>query len=787
MPKDLPEPANGVFAVPELTRAMIDIEALPEDVLSLDDDDLEDWLTAWLEEFNILFDEQAADAAAYSAVGMTAPGGSAAEELQKKERSRRFLYIGDPSDETTWSVEVLDDAGSVTAKQLAIATDQLAALEISTKQRRDIAYEVADLYGVLDIPRDMTPSYLLETLSEKQGPYTVIEEDGEFCVYETDAKGGATGEAIDCFDTAGEASAAIADLGGEVAKGGQGSGYFGHAGRPGEVGGSAPDGGSAADEESAHTIGSVTISQAGKATVTSIVKWWNGLKPREKAGYIAAIAVSTPVLARAVYDVYNIRKENPGTSWTAATVTKVQDMWSGMRTREKVQVLAEAGVRAWPVISAMFFNHAIQSAMKEELLLDRKTAQILERLRLDLSDIADLEKVFTVDELREMGIEAEEGAKHTGETILAGGLTSFVQKDGRVRWVKITSGGFLDRDQEIVSTAFLQSAVDYGDQTKERGPLRMFHIPGVDVGSCDFQAVVGRPGFLVESGLFDRGTLGEKAATWFADHPDCGMSIKFLFANRSNGIYLPPGIILERSILPADAAAFPWSATTVKETTEMSIPEVKVQFLKDVFGDAEAERILKEIESKATGLQGIVAAKAAGAYKVAPAGEGKFGIYKVDDEGKTTGDPVKTFDSAEEAKAELDKMDKPEGEKPPFPPAQKAADVIEAEITEAALDAIRDAVEKAVADALRTSSVESKESVGGLTELRAAIGEVSADLKKLSEGIKEYTADLPRAAGSPLYRASKAATPDAEEPKPKGLVSVGMNTLYGDKKPRATQ
>lgn len=77
---------------------------------------------------------------------------------------------------------------------------------------------------------------------------------------------------------------------------------------------------------------------------------------------------------------------------------------------------------------------------------------------------------------------------------------SVFKAHGRYRWVLVSSCAYRDRDQEIVSTKALEGAVALADKTGYRGPLRWWHIRGVDLGDCDFQAIHGR--FLIESGTF---------------------------------------------------------------------------------------------------------------------------------------------------------------------------------------------------------------------------------------------------------------------------------------------
>jgi hypothetical protein len=177
---------------------------------------------------------------------------------------------------------------------------------------------------------------------------------------------------------------------------------------------------------------------------------------------------------------------------------------------------------------------------------------------------------------------------------------------GRTRWLLVSSGGFEDRDREIVSTAYLESAVDYAERSKERGPLLIWHIPGSDVGTCDYQAIVGEPGMLLESGLFDATPRGARAAAYYRQKSaDTGASIRFLWANRTpDGTYLPPGMILERSLLPRANAAFPWSGlqlTAVEAKMRKPRPDAVAE-LAAVVGDEEAERIVAGIEANAKQL-----------------------------------------------------------------------------------------------------------------------------------------------------------------------------------------
>lgn len=76
----------------------------------------------------------------------------------------------------------------------------------------------------------------------------------------------------------------------------------------------------------------------------------------------------------------------------------------------------------------------------------------------------------------------------------------FKDHTGRYRWLAVSSTAFRDRDGEIVSIKALQRDVARSDESGHYGPLRWWHIPGLDIGDCDFRAVYGRS--LIESGTF---------------------------------------------------------------------------------------------------------------------------------------------------------------------------------------------------------------------------------------------------------------------------------------------
>src|SRR5436190_583801 len=182
------------------------------------------------------------------------------------------------------------------------------------------------------------------------------------------------------------------------------------------------------------------------------------------------------------------------------------------------------------------------------------------------------------------------------------------QADGTHRWFSYSSNGFEDREGEIVSTKALEDTVAYGDATDDRGSLRLFHIPGTDIGTCDFQAMEGR--FLIESGVIGDSDLATKALKYFLKTEEqLGVSIGFLFPQEEfkDNVYGAIRIV-ERSVLPIDAAANPWTAFQTLKGGAMD--DRKQAFLNTVTGDEKlaADRIQRAGAMTKT-LEGVVAFK----------------------------------------------------------------------------------------------------------------------------------------------------------------------------------
>lgn len=174
-----------------------------------------------------------------------------------------------------------------------------------------------------------------------------------------------------------------------------------------------------------------------------------------------------------------------------------------------------------------------------------------------------------------------------------------VYKDaaGRDRWVASSSTSFEDKDQEIVSREALEADVARTDALGDHGPLRFWHVPGWDIGDCDFRVVHGRT--LLESGTFRKPAYAQ--ATKDGDQ----VSLGFLHPANQPG---PDGVFttiytFERSITPAGRASNPYTRLAVKEVS-MLTPEKRKEF-ESRLGPAAVASILGEAEQTEKSADGL--------------------------------------------------------------------------------------------------------------------------------------------------------------------------------------
>lgn len=195
----------------------------------------------------------------------------------------------------------------------------------------------------------------------------------------------------------------------------------------------------------------------------------------------------------------------------------------------------------------------------------------------------------------------------------------FKDVSGRLRWVLFSSTAYRDRDKEIVSTKALTDDVARADLDGDFGPLRWWHMPNVDIGDCDFNAITGR--VLVESGTFRNEAVGlrvkEHANTLRASlgfhHPASEPDGDGVFSHIRR---------FERSLLPAEYASNPYTMLPLV-VQEGPMDQPKKDALKALLGD---DKLLEQLLTQADATtkaaeQAGVAFKEAEAAPVAVAAE----------------------------------------------------------------------------------------------------------------------------------------------------------------------
>jgi hypothetical protein len=322
----------------------------------------------------------------------------------------------------------------------------------------------------------------------------------------------------------------------------------------------------------------------------------------------------------------------------------------------------------------------------------------------------------------------------------------FKDSRGADRWLGITTTAYLDIDQEIISTKAIGQAVAIGDLTQQRGPLRYWHVVGLDIGDCDYQAQGGPGGrFLIESGTFrSKGCakLGQRMA-----EKGYQMSPGFVHARTQpqNGIY-DDIAIYERSPVPNGRAANRFTRFATKEDRMLT---------------TEKEAELKTLLADQPDLLSQLMAQVERTDKAAQ----QIGVtYK---------------DAPEWAQALITRIDGLEATVKAFTPVETKADefVDEETIEEPADDggmddaAFAQMLAQAVVQAITPLLDIEKKMAGHLADLKSTMGGYvqqkddataaqTAQIAALDAKLKELTGDLPSsvlAGAGKIYRPSESA------------------------------
>jgi len=338
----------------------------------------------------------------------------------------------------------------------------------------------------------------------------------------------------------------------------------------------------------------------------------------------------------------------------------------------------------------------------------------------------------------------------------AGVFSVFKDAKGDDRWLSITTTAYEDKDREIISCKAIAKTVAIGDVTEQRGPLRYWHVPGLDIGDCDFQAQGGPGGrFLIESGTFRSKACAAMGRTMAAKGYQMSPGFLHSYKQPIRGVFDDIAIV-ERSPVPAGRASNLFTRYLTKE--DRMLTAEKETELKSLLADQPdlLQELLTRVETTDKAAQ-----DAKIAYKDAPEWAQAL-INRIDALEATTKAmaPASMEEAAdtEMADAETEQMDdggvgEPDGDENMLTPSE--------------IGAIASAVSQAVVQAIGPMLDLEKKMASHMADLKSSFGAMTATkdaaqserVEKLEAQVKELVGDLPSsvlAGAAAMYRPSQA-------------------------------
>ncbi len=424
-------------------------------------------------------------------------------------------------------------------------------------------------------------------------PYTIVPQGEKFCVFKKDSEGKPTGSSLGCHDTQKEAVAQIGAIESQESK--ELELDFVAVVPPTETG--------TIDmlivKEETQEVPHVEEAPAPKEEASSRVSDVDAevAETEEKAIQLTVGKSFQDLLDEVDKSIKSIRDSE---TWEKGTLAPQVDIagecFCGECGHSAPHTTGEPCVDKFcPNCSATMMA---RSAKKESLLM---------RVRNVLYSVGDRARELMRPSLPDLSNLIIDGVQDTGSAFF-----TVKQKDGRFRWVGISSTAFLDRTDEIVSTTALQKSALL---QIARGPLLFWHEPEIELGSCDFSLFDGM--CLIESGLWHDNDVGKAARISTEKNPDrWKMSIKFYpyqdatFKNVKVGSRTVTTVydeihIVERSQLPAEFSANVFSRIDTQGGITMQAE--KKQALAELLGDDVASRFEVQVDS----INAMVADKSA--------------------------------------------------------------------------------------------------------------------------------------------------------------------------------
>lgn len=172
-------------------------------------------------------------------------------------------------------------------------------------------------------------------------------------------------------------------------------------------------------------------------------------------------------------------------------------------------------------------------------------------------------------------------------------------------WLMFWSNNFKDRDGEIFPEKAIDAYVARVDNRMIPPPdAAVWHLgQKTYIGKAEWVARHGH--FLVAAGAFSEDAAAQKARSYYATHTkDTGISHGFTFPKSAfDGKQYNSFNSFEISLLPRGAEAN-WY-TSLEGVKSMALDERKVKYLKEVFGEEHATRILADWDARGKALEEI--------------------------------------------------------------------------------------------------------------------------------------------------------------------------------------
>lgn len=270
--------------------------------------------------------------------------------------------------------------------------------------------------------------------------------------------------------------------------------------------------------------------------------------------------------------------------------------WVGMaRSFEEADAVerSQRSRTAVKELSKKFWSIAENILNAEDLTESQKADQIVqaaidfrERVPDALDDAAEKARPGLIQRIK-AAFKAEPAAEPEHDP---GAFAAFKDRRGNYRWLAVYSNPLWDRDGERFTAAAHAEFADWAKATNAMPALRLFHVPGTDIGKADALDYT-TDGFMVATGTFLPGA--EKAAAKLAARSPLGVSHGFTYSNSDlrDGEYHRYRTF-EISAVPAEAAANQYgTAFAAGEALPMISDEKTRSFLVDVLGEEDVAQL----------------------------------------------------------------------------------------------------------------------------------------------------------------------------------------------------